>query len=167
MITTFSDLSKTPIKTVQIDTLGMADMEHLESRAIMEILLELANDDFEVKISETELRTLLQIYQRMWHTSPFVGLRELIESDIEIELFFLDLRDLVLEDDIEQRAELWKDAFQSFCEWIQHPSRTNVKFGVLSPHAEELLIYAQAVLSLEFQWELIAQTPRYGKQYRN
>ncbi len=165
MNTTFSN--RTPIKTVQIDTLDMGNLENQESRAIVEILLELADENFEVKISDSELRTLLAIYMRMYHTAPFVGLRELIEGDVEIELFFLDIRDLVLEMDPVQRAEMWKESYKSFCDWIQHPTRTKAKFGVLSAHAEELLGYAQEVLSLEYQWDIFAQKPRYGRQYKN
>ncbi len=167
MMTTFNDLSRAPIKTVQIDTLKINDLENLESRAIMEILLELADENCEVRISESEVRTLLHIYQRMYHSAPFLGLRELIEGDIEIELFFLDLRELVLENDPIQRAEMWKQTYQSFCEWIQHPTRAKAKFGVLSAHAEELLAYAQEVLSLEFQYEIFTQKINYGKKYLN
>lgn len=165
MMTSFSNLAD--IRTVQIDTLDMRNLENQESHAIMEILLELADDDLEVKISDPELRTLLAIYMRMWNASPFVGLRELIEKDVEIELFFLDIRALVVENDPAQRAELWKDAYKSFCDWIQHPTRTKAKFGVLSVHAEVLLGYAQEILSLEFQWDIHTQRVRYGKQYKN
>lgn len=165
MMTTYSDRGE--VKKVQLEALDMGNLENQESRAIVEILLELADDKFEVAISDTELRTLLDIYMRMYKATPFIGLRELIEADVEIELFFLDIRDLVMETDPVQRAEMWKQTYQSLCEWIQHPTRARAKFGVLSTHAEILLGYAQEVLSLEFQYELFIQKPHYGKRYSN
>jgi len=165
MMTTFGDRAE--IKKVQIDTLEIGSLENQESRAIMEILIELADDNLEVKISETEMRTLLQIYLRMWHAESFIGLRELIESDIEVELFFLDLRELVVESDPATRSELWKEAYKGFCDWVQHPTRTKFKFGVLSVQAEELLAYAQEVLMMEYQWDLYIQRPLLGRQYKN
>lgn len=167
MMTTFLDLVKSKLKTVQVDTLDMGNLENQESRAIVEILLELADDNLEVKISDTELRTLLAIYMRMWNVKKFIGLRELIEADIEVELFFLDLRELVVESDPNARAELWKETYKSYCDWVQNPRREKQKFGILSEHAEELLAYAQEVLSLEFQWDIFQQKPKRGKQYKN
>ena len=165
-MTTFSDLTS-PIKTVSVDTLDMGKLENQESRAIVEILLELADDNLEVKISDVELRTLMAIYMRLWAAAPFVGLRELIESDVEVELFFLDIRDLVVESDPIQRAEMWKEAYKAYCDWVQNPVRSQRKFGVLSVHGEALLGYAQEVLSLEFQWDIFVQKPVRGRQYKN
>ncbi len=161
----FQDVSKSPLKLIKVDTLSMGDISNQETRAIFEILLELSNQDFEVLISDLELRTLLDIYMRMYKAEPFEGLRELIEHDTEVELFFLDLCDLVQEEDVSVRLQLWVEAYKSLQGWVKLPNRAS--FGGISPQAEELLAHTQELLVFEHQWNVwcLAPTNKLFKYY--
>jgi len=164
-MTTYSEL--TPVKKIHLDTLDMGDLETRECRAVMEILLQLANEELEVMISDGELRTLLAIYMKMFAAEPFLGLHELIQDDVEVELFFLEIGEVVLESDPEMRAEMFKEAYKTLCQWTQHPIRIDNDFGVLSAQGEALLEFAQGVLSLEYQWDIHLHKEIRGKTYSN
>ena len=78
-------------------------MTTVKERAITEILLELCNVELEVEITESEVRELLEIYMEVYKAKPFIGLRELVESDGGVAMFFrmfkevvVPIRDLVL-----------------------------------------------------------------------
>jgi len=155
------------IKRVRVDTLDMGDMSDMKSRAIVEILLELADDNLEVLISDTELRVLLDIYMKIHQAAPFTGLRELMEKDIEVELFFQDLRELVLVKEAEVREELWKDSYKALCAWVTNPARLKYNFGELSEQAKMLVNHARECLVLEYQIEIHEKKITYAKTYEN
>src|ERR1035437_2706961 len=71
-------------------------MTTVKERAITEILLELCNVELEVEITESEVRELLEIYMEVYKAKPFIGLRELVESDGGVAMFFRMFKEVVV-----------------------------------------------------------------------
>lgn len=153
------------IKRIKVlDKEAMASLgieENFTTRAMVEILLEVCDANLEVWISEAELKTLTEIYGRLYLAAPFPGVHEMVAADTGVELFFADLRELVQIEDQQQRLEAWVEIFKDFGRYIRDQ--------IVDPTPWTLTLneYAQGYLLFHFHYVILTQRPNSGKKFSN
>lgn len=124
-------------------------------RATMELLLELCDSDLDVETTSAEVRELLELYQDMYQAKPFVGLRELIEADSGIALFFEMFRQQILPlKKVEERRQKIFSMYSQFVEAAtRHPQTPQLQ-------ALRSRAYGMVLFHLNYRLMIQAKKPR-------
>ena len=149
-------------KVKQVKALSRAELRHHKirdtkvNRALTEVMLEVADKDLMVNISEAELSMLTGVYLDLKEAAPVVGLRELITQDAGVRAFWAGVKNVTQAPE-KQRAEAWISAYNT---WEKSAAENQ---WWRTPWGHRLLTFVQRERFMIYGYKLMPKPPRYAQ----
>lgn len=118
------------------------------NRAVIETMLELADEKFEVLISQSEVVLLTTIYERIRSAETFRNWRMLLDADPAIAYFWTLVKYVVAIDKPDERAQAWLKAYNEWDKYVARWPETswNRALGAFI-RQETMLVYGMRIMA--------------------
>lgn len=150
--------SDTKVRQVKVPTHDDIRKKKIRStttnRALIEVMLELADEDLSLQISEAELSMLTGVYLDLKRAAPFSDLRKLVVEDPGVRAFWAGVKNVTKAEE-KLRGPAWVSAYDT---WAK--GAVENKWWT-SPWGAKLLSFVERERLMAYGYKLMPKPPGY------